>query len=722
MTSPKLIPLILANESPPKPSIPIPKPKKKIKVGLVNINNIFSGQNSEQTYFPYSVGCLQAYAQKFAAHPESYEFMLPEFLEPENYNDIEEAAERLSEADIVSYSDYGWNNPYCLVIAKEVKKRNPNVINVFGGPQIPDSTKQFQRIKKSDPGPENLTRGRAKWTEDFHREHPYIDVCCHGEGERVFTAILNQFAIDSCANKSSLLSVSYVDRNGNFHHNPKLERMHDRELEQAPSPYLEGVFDRLFDLYPELIFIGMLETNRGCPYQCSYCEWGGAIEDKVFKFNMERLRKEALWFGERKIGTIFCADANWGILKRDVEIAEYYAEAKRKYGFPKGLSTQNAKNPKEHTIDALLALERAGLNRATVMSQQSTNPETLRLVRRENMDFSEYAKIQKRLAEEGVPILTDIIFPMPAETYDTVADGVEKLATHNQLCKIQFGIISSWPNSELSEPEYVELHGIELVETDLVNIHGKRKAVENFIRITQKLAVATKSMPRPDWIRTRVFTWMTDTVFFNKPLQIPAVILHRYRITYREFIELFCGGFERFGNFPVLSEINNLLTDTAKAIGEGRQAEFIHSKEWLDIYWPPGEYILIKLCVEDKLDSFYQEAEMALNALLAEKGIIVPENLVHQAIKLNRVLIKEPFQTSDLEIQLSYNVWDAYRQTLLGNQIELTPGNYTYTIDRTSETWNSWEEWCEKVVWYGNRRGAYLYGNKNPHEEIAGHH
>jgi len=81
-----------------------------------------------------------------------------------------------------------------------------------------------------------------------------------------------------------------------------------------------------------------------------------------------------------------------------------------------------------------------------------------------------------------------------------------------------------------------------------------------------------------------------------------------------------------------------------------------------------------------------------------------------------------PFQTQDLEISLKYNVWDLYRAVLLGRTEPLELGNYNYTIDRTTEKWVTWEDWYQKMVWYGNRRGAYLYGNKNPHSEIAGHH
>ena len=46
---------------------------RRIKVGLVQINNSFSGQH----YFPYSVGILQAYAMEHLREPERYQFVLP---------------------------------------------------------------------------------------------------------------------------------------------------------------------------------------------------------------------------------------------------------------------------------------------------------------------------------------------------------------------------------------------------------------------------------------------------------------------------------------------------------------------------------------------------------------------------------------------------------------------------------------------------------------------
>ena len=99
-----------------------------------------------------------------------------------------------------------------------------------------------------------------------------------------------------------------------------------------------------------------------------------------------------------------------------------------------------------------------------------------------------------------------------------------------------------------------------------------------------------------------------------------------------------------------------------------------------------------------------------------------PAEVLLESLKLNESLIKLPFQIEDLELNLNYNIWDVYQVVLLGRTADYKFGQYSYTIDRTTDKWGSWGEWCQKMVWYCNRRGAYLYGNKNPNREIAGHH
>ena len=80
---------------------------------------------------------------------------------------------------------------------------------------------------------------------------------------------------------------------------------------------------------------------------------------------------------KKKIEFIFCCDANFGILKRDVEIAEYASFVKRTTGYPKALSVQNTKNATERAYLTQKILADSGLNKGVTLSMQSLDKETL---------------------------------------------------------------------------------------------------------------------------------------------------------------------------------------------------------------------------------------------------------------------------------------------------------------------------------------------------------
>jgi len=688
------------------------KPDKKIKIGLVQINNSFS----DQCYLPLSVGMLQAYAKKHLVYSDDYDFFAPIYT----FVRIEEAAEFLSDADIVGFSTYIWNFENSLAIARELKRRKPETVIIFGGPQVPDSKKQFRRVRTVDLNFEEILRKRMNFTEDFHRLNPEIDICVHGEGERVFRYILEQMAIDGCRDKSRIPSASYIDTDGIFHFNSKLERMNDKELIEAPSPFTTGVFDKLMSIFSNQKWVLMYETDRGCPFQCTYCDWGGATEDRISRFSMEQIYGDIMWVGEHKIPYIFLCNANFGILERDIQIAEHFAEIKVKYGYLEAVSTQNSKNPKKHTIEALKILAKAGLNRVTVMSQQSLNPATLKAVRRDNMKLDEYYKMQKQLAAEGVYTMTDIILPMPEETYQSIVDGTSTLITNGQHNHIQLNFLTILRNTEMGNPEYQECYGFEVVRTKITSHHGKRNDSISGVEEYQELVVATNAMPRKDWVKAWTFCWMTSLIYFNKLLQIPIITLHEYYgVPYGQALEAFVKNPSCSEGLPILSEIYKFFANFARDIQEGCSGEYFHSEEWLDIYWPSEEYILIKLCIENKLEDFYREAELIMMQFMTPNK---PIEVLLESLKLNESLIKLPFQVEDLDLNLNYNIWDVYQSVLLGGSADYKSGHYSYSIDRTTDRWDSWSEWCQKMVWYCNRRGAYLYGNKNPHREITGHH
>lgn len=655
---------------------------QKVKVGLVQINNSFSGQS----YLPYSVGLLQAYVEKHAKDPDRYEFVTPIYARVP----VKQAVEQLSGADVVGFSTYVWNIRISLEIARTIKQLKPDTLIVLGGPQVPDKA------------------------EEFLRNNPFVDIACHGEGEQIFHDILESFPVKTWDN---LPSVSYLREDGSFVCHAKVPRLND--LSVAPSPYLENIFEPLMKANPQEKWLVLWETNRGCPFSCTFCDWGSAIASKVYAFDMERVLREIDWFARQQIEFIFCCDANFGILPRDVDIVEYVAEVKQKYGYPRKLSVQNTKNATERAYKVQKLLNDADLNKGVTIALQSVDPATLKSVKRQNISSESFQILQRRFTRDRVETYTDIILGLPGETYGSLADGVSHVIENGQHNRIQFNNLSILPNAEMGNPEYQKQYGMITVQSKIINHHGTLTDSDGEISELQELVIATSTMPEQDWVRTRAFCWMTGLLHFNKLFQIPLIVLRETcSISYRELIEAF---FEsKLGPSPIISEICSFFTEKAREIQRGGP-EYCHRKEWLNIWWPVEEYIMIKLCVEGTLGRFYKEAEKMLAHFLASKYVQLPSQLLHEAIDLNRKLIKLPCQTEDLDLTLSYNIGEFYQSVLVGAPIPLENRECTYHINRTGQIFLSWEDWLRDVIWYGTKKGAYLYGNNLVERQIEGH-
>ena len=100
-----------------------------------------------------------------------------------------------------------------------------------------------------------------------------------------------------------------------------------KELDFIPSPYLEGLMDKFF---LDRRFSPMIQTNRGCPFTCAFCADGHKSQSKVKLFSVERVAQELLYISERVDSTLqrtlFISDLNFGMLARDVDIADIIAD------------------------------------------------------------------------------------------------------------------------------------------------------------------------------------------------------------------------------------------------------------------------------------------------------------------------------------------------------------------------------------------------------------
>lgn len=643
-------------------------PTPQIKVGLVQINTGFSGQD----YFPYSVGILQAYAQQHLQQPHRFFFGLPVYKRTA----VDHAVAQLGDNDLVFFSAYTWNMRISTAIAEQLKRCNRRTLVIFGGPEVPD-----------DVAP-------------FLRQHPYIDIAVHGEGEQPFVEILEGFANGNWQNAPA---ISYRGSAGELISNPRAPRV--KELDRVPSPYLSGVFEPLMAANPGEQWIGLLETNRGCPYSCAFCDWGSATASKLYRFDLQRVKDEIAWLGRNGVGYVFCCDANFGILERDIEIAQHVADVKARHGAPEGFSVQNAKNSSERSFTINKILSDHGLNKGVTLALQSVNEETLESIKRRNISHKDFARLQAKLRSANIGTYTDVILALPNETYTSFKDGVTKIIEDGQHDRIQFNNLSLLPNAEMSKPEYMEKYGFVVRETRVINAHGASTLGDDEIFETQKLVVGTKTMPTGDWIKTRVYSWMTNFLYFDKLLQIPLLTLSKLTpIKVGEAIEYFAD----HAQSPLIGRARQLFRNTALAILDG-EPEYCESKRWLNIWWPADELQLIELCTEGRIDTFYVECQTAIERLMRQRHVELPPGLLADAFRLNRALLKLPAgKGAQTEVALRYDLWSFYHAALRGEQAALSRTPVFYRIDHGDKTPRDWQNWCREVVWWGNKKGAYL--------------
>ena len=654
----------------------------RVNVGLVQINNSFSGQN----YLPYSIACLQSYTQQNAARSERYDFLMPVYKRMP----VRDAVAQLTGADVVGFSTYVWNARVSLEIARRVKAARPETLIVFGGPHVPDAA------------------------EALLRDNPFIDIAVHNEGERIFLELLESFP---ARHWSDVAGVSFLAEDGAFVHNPNGPRI--RDLEEVPSPFLNGVFDSLVAANPDETWIGLWETNRGCPFQCTFCDWGSATAAKVNKFEEERLYREIDWFARNRVEYIFCCDANFGILKRDVEIAEYVAKVKAETTYPQALSVQNTKNATERAYLTQKILSDAGLNKGVALSMQSIDATTLENIKRQNIALETYLELQRRFTRDGVETYSDLILGLPGETYESFAEGINTLIETGQHNRIQFNNLSILPNAEMGDPEYQKRFGMKTVTSEIINIHGAREELDDDVAEVQELVIETLSMPREEWRRTRALCWMTSFLYFDKILQIPMMVMHELSgVSYRQMIEAFIEADP--ATYRMIAGIRDFFLAEAEAIQNGGP-EYVYSEEWLGIYWPADEYMFIKLTAEETFAAFYAEAGQLLERLADGAGADLPLDALRDAVKLNGALVKQPYVTDSVGVEIDYDVLGFWHGLREGGAQPLYHSRTTVHIDRANSYYDDFDTWCREVVWWGNKKGAYLYSSRAAERQLAGH-
>jgi hypothetical protein len=341
------------------------------------------------------------------------------------------------------------------------------------------------------------------------------------------------------------------------------------------------------------------------------------------------------------------------------------------------------------------------LSRGVNLAIQSLHGPSLEAIQRKNISNVLYAELQHMFEKDGIATFTDMIIGLPEESYDTFVDGVVSLIEGGQNNSISYYNALVLPNSAMAEPEYQEKYGIQT--TQIRQICNHEEIGEETIHEVEDIVIGNRALSTSDWRRVKAFAWESSLLYHRKLVQLPLTIARvAHGSGYRTLFEAFS---EADGaKMPVLREVNDFFREKARLIQEEGSPNHIESERWLRMWWPADQFMFIELMAGDRIDAFFEEA------LWAFKGVI-GDNIpaIEDAIALNKFMLKRPFQTEDVEVNLKHNVFEVYRGNLLGEPVELVEGNFTYRINRTDETWDSWEDWAKKVVWRKHKKGEYIY-------------
>lgn len=646
------------------------------RVSFIQIGDSFG----HQRYLPYSVGLLQAYAQFRLSDPEMFRFGLPLYSKMPPV----EAVNYLAGSDLLCFSVYVWNFALSREIARLYKEINPDAVIVFGGPQVPESRQGLLSLME---------------------KNPFIDIACYTEGEEPFLKILEQLEYRSW---DKVPGIAFRRERRVLTTEPAAQI---DDLDLIPSPYLSGVFDRLLEDNPDVKWSALMETNRGCPFTCAFCYWGAGERQRIRRYSIERVHAELEWFARHQIEFVFCCDANFGILPRDMHIAQRVAKQKERSGYPGAFSVQSTKNSTGRILALQKLLNDAGLQKGVNLALQSLHQPTLTAIQRSNITSDTYCDLLSIFNKAGIPAFSDLILGLPEETYDSYTAGVEQVIRHGQHNRIQFINLTILENTAMADPAYIQRYGLQIVDS-LVVAHHTSLTGESGVDETQRLVVGTAAMPLEDWVKARVFSWFVALFYFNRLLQIPLLLLDR--LTGTGIREIFSHFVAHRAALPLMGSILAVMRDKAQQIQVGKP-EYLPAPDHLHMWWPLDEYILISLIEEKTLDQLYEEA----SRLMAPFESRLPEKLLDEALHLNRLLIKEPFVDSDGQIELSYAIPELYASLKNGEETLPIQGSFHYVIDRTSQRWSDWESWMREMVWYGGKKGDYLYPCRPGGHEVA---
>jgi len=450
----------------------------KIYLGDLTYNTIVVSTES----LPINIGFIASYCIKQFGN--KVDITLFKYID-----DLEKAIFE-SPPDILGLSNYCW----CQNVSQEMftlfKEKNPNGLQIWGGPNFPiDAPSQ----------------------KKFFEKYKFFDIYVPIDGEVGFSNIVGKILQSNSKEIRNDVLQSPLD--GCIIRNPENRLLYSlgdtriKILDDIPSPYLTGLVDKFFD--DDLI--PMIQTNRGCPFSCTFCTDGRDAVNMVNRFSKERTKLELDYIAnhvKKNVHSMFISDLNFGMIPGDLETCEFIKNIQEKYDYPHKLLTTTGKNNKKKIIESIKSLSSS---LSLFMSVQSMNDQVLKNIKRDNISKEVMLELAPVIKENKMNTMAEIILGLPGETYQSHLETIRELISA-KLDDVVSYTCMLLPGSEMATPEQQSKWKFKTKFRILPMDFAKLRSGKNICEI-EEVVVGSKDLSFDDYVKLRMigFTlWMTN--------------------------------------------------------------------------------------------------------------------------------------------------------------------------------------------------------------------
>ena len=354
---------------------------------IVALNQMYLS-DVQETFLPFSYGARRIQTALSAPPiPGAHVVMLEtRTLDPE------ETADEICalEPDVVGFSAYLWSFPTFLHAAAIVRERLPQATIVFGGPSS-------RPVMVDHPV--------------FAFARSIIDALVIREGEQVSRALLltEDRSFDGLSKIPGLVLPKGADTVHGWHSTPSPDLI---PMDEIPSPHQLGfVPDKM---------TANLETFRGCPLACSFCEWG-VYEGTNRVFSEEYLVRELEAFKRTNAHGAYLVDAGFSLNRkafRNLVAAEKQVQFFRTMPLACEVYASNLGDADAQFLSEI-NVARLGVG------LQSFNPDVLKLMQRP-FDERKFLRGLEVIKDACGGAAIEVILGLPGDNPDSFKDTIRR--------------------------------------------------------------------------------------------------------------------------------------------------------------------------------------------------------------------------------------------------------------------------------------------------------